>query len=103
MNSHLIGEANLEKDYIVERFIIQSLAKVFVLRIREFSTLWMANIDGYWNVGGHFFVNKENSETVTATLKIIRTFSPRRSPRYMLLDQSSIAAAFPGLSADEQE
>src|SRR2546423_7476657 len=65
-------------------------------------TLYIRDGCGCWNVGGHFFVSRENSETVTAALKTIRTFAPRWSPRYMLLDQSSveansIAATFPGL------
>ena len=43
-------------------------------------TLYIRDGCGCWNVGGHFFVSKENAETVTAALKIIQTFALRWSP-----------------------
>ncbi|KAG9285940.1 hypothetical protein G9A89_002360 [Geosiphon pyriformis] len=113
MNSHLIGEVNLEADilsankflaernYRVEQFIIRKLVKVFFVTLEQFVNLvcygWLTLIDsihntnkhnwrlftiyirdgcGCWNVGGHFFINKNNSEAVTAGLKAIRTFAP---------------------------
>ena len=39
-------------------------------------TLYVRDSYGCWNVGVHFFVNKEKGETVTAALKTIRKFAP---------------------------
>ena len=55
-----------------------------------------------------FFVSNEDGETVGMAWKIVRKFERHWSPRYMLVDQSSveansIQAAFPGLIADEQK
>ncbi|CAG8744345.1 12367_t:CDS:1, partial [Dentiscutata heterogama] len=67
-------------------------------------TLYIRDGCGCWNVGAHFFVNKENSEAVVSALRIIRKkFAPQWSPRYMLLDQSNVesngvALTFSGLS-----
>lgn len=71
-------------------------------------TLYVRNSFGCWDVGAHFFVSNEDGDTVTAALKIVRRYQPQWCPRYILADQSSIeansvAAAFPGLIAGEQE
>src|SRR6185369_16891224 len=71
-------------------------------------TLYVRNGYGCWNVGAHFFVSDENSETIAEALRIIRKKCPRWIPRYFLLDQSSTEAnsikqVFPGLSGGEQE
>ena len=118
MNSHLIGETNLEADilsaikflaernYWVERFIIRKSCQGFCFTTLEQSENlvhyeWLTLIDsihntnkygwhlftlyirdgcGYWNVGEHFFINKESSETVMAGLKTIRTFASHWMP-----------------------
>ena len=61
-----------------------------------------------WDVGAHFFVSKEDSDTVADALKIVRRFGRRWNPRYILADQShveanSIRKVFPGLRGGEQE
>ena len=61
-----------------------------------------------WDIGAHFFVEKEDSNTVLDALKIIKKFGSRWKPRYILADQShveanSVAKAFPGLLGGEQE
>lgn len=71
-------------------------------------TLYVRNGYGCWSVGAHFFVSREDSETVAEGLKTTRRFASRWNPRYMLCDQSSVEAnsvvtAFPGLKAGEQE
>ncbi|CAB4490569.1 unnamed protein product [Rhizophagus irregularis] len=71
-------------------------------------TLYIRNYYGCWDVGAHFFVSNENSDTVAEGLKIIRRFARRWNPRYFLSDQSniesnSIKMAFPGLKNGEQE
>lgn len=71
-------------------------------------TLYIRNYYGCWDVGAHFFVSSENSDTIAEGLKIIRRFAHRWSPRYFLSDQSniesnSIKIAFPGLKNGEQE
>jgi hypothetical protein len=71
-------------------------------------TLYIRDCYGCWNVGAHFFVTREDSDTVAAALKIVRQFERRWTPRYVLMDQSSIEAkgimtVFPGLLAGEQE
>jgi hypothetical protein len=63
---------------------------------------------GCWHVGAHFFVSKEDSNTVADALKIIRRFGCHWNPRYILADQShveanSIGKAFSGLHGGEQE
>jgi len=52
-------------------------------------------------------VSSEDSDTISKALKIIRSYC-HWSPRYVLMDQSSIEAksikkAFPGINAGEQE
>src|SRR2546421_8767682 len=66
--------------------------------------------DGYrcWDVGTHFFVSNEDSETISEALRIIRKKCSQWIPRYFLLDQSSTEAnsirqVFPGLRGGEQE
>ena len=72
-------------------------------------TLYIHDTYGCWNIGAHFFVSSEDSDTVAEALKIIRRkYSCHWSPRYILSDQSSIEIksikeAFPGINAGEQE
>ncbi|CAB4475264.1 unnamed protein product [Rhizophagus irregularis] len=71
-------------------------------------TLYIRNSYGCWDVGAHFFVSKEDSETVATGLKAIRRFAHRWNPRYFLFDQSNIESnaikmAFPDLKNSEQE
>jgi hypothetical protein len=71
-------------------------------------TLYIRNSYGCWDVGAHFFVSNEDSETVAKGLKAIRRFAHRWNPRYFLSDQSNIESnaikmAFPGLKNGEQE
>ncbi|RHZ51825.1 hypothetical protein Glove_469g15 [Diversispora epigaea] len=70
-------------------------------------TLYIRDNHGCWDVGVHFFISKEDSDTVAEALKIIRRFVCSWKPRYFLSDQSNveangIAIAFPGLSKGEQ-
>ncbi|RHZ51234.1 hypothetical protein Glove_481g50 [Diversispora epigaea] len=65
-------------------------------------TLYIRDRYGCWDVGAHFFVSKEDSDTVAEALIITRRFCSSWKPRYFLADQSSIEAksivtAFPGL------
>ena len=72
-------------------------------------TLYVRDNYGCWNVGAHFFVSSEDSDTVAEALTIIRNKYCRRwSSCYILSDQSSIEAksikkTFPGMAAGEQE
>jgi hypothetical protein len=71
-------------------------------------TLYVHNYYGCWDVGAHFFVSNENSDTVAEGLKTIRQFAHCWNLRYFLSDQSniksnSIKMAFPGLQNGEQE
>lgn len=71
-------------------------------------TLYICNGLGCWDVGAHFFVNKEDSITIAEALKIIRRFARSWRPRYILQNQSSveensIRLAFLGLKNGEQE
>ncbi|RHZ78348.1 hypothetical protein Glove_165g82 [Diversispora epigaea] len=71
-------------------------------------TLYIRDGYGCWDIGGHFFVSNEDSNTVVEALMIIRRFCSSWKPRYFLADQSSIEAksivmAFPGLQKGEQE
>ncbi|RHZ59681.1 hypothetical protein Glove_362g17 [Diversispora epigaea] len=71
-------------------------------------TLYIRDGYGCWDVGAHFFVSKEDSDTVAEALIITRRFCSSWKPRYFLADQSSIEAksivtAFPGLQKGEQE
>ena len=71
-------------------------------------TLYIRNSYGCWDVGAHFFVSNEDSDTIMQSLKIVRQFAHHWSPRYFLSDQSniesnSIKMAFPGLKNGEQE
>lgn len=71
-------------------------------------TLYVRDTYGCWDIGAHFFVSTEDSDTVGKALCLIRNRLCRWSPRYILSDQSSIEAkavkkAFPGISAGEQE
>ena len=71
-------------------------------------TLYIRDRYGCWDVGAHFFVSNEDSNTVAKALKTIRQFGRRWKPRYFLADQSnveakSIAMAFPGIQKGEQE
>ncbi len=71
-------------------------------------TLYICDNFGCWDVGVHFFVSNEDSNTVAKALKIICQFGCNWKPRYFLADQSnveanSIAIAFSGLQKGEQE
>jgi hypothetical protein len=71
-------------------------------------TLYVRDNHSSWDVGAHFFVSNEDSDTVAEALKIIRRFVCSWEPRYFLSDQSNveangIAIAFPGLLKGEQE
>ncbi|RHZ67799.1 hypothetical protein Glove_299g65 [Diversispora epigaea] len=55
-------------------------------------TLYIWDNHSCWDVGAHFFVSKEDSDTVTEALKIIRRN----------VEANGIAIAFPGLSKGEQ-
>ncbi|RHZ57425.1 hypothetical protein Glove_388g20 [Diversispora epigaea] len=71
-------------------------------------TLYIRNEFGCWDVGAHFFVSNEDSDTVAEALKTIRRFAVHWKPRYFLQDQSNVEAngikmAFPGLKNGEQE
>ncbi len=71
-------------------------------------TLYVRDTYGCWNVGAHFFVSNEDSDTIAEALKIIRNKYCHWTPRYILSDQSnieskSIAKTFPGIAAGEQE
>ena len=70
--------------------------------------MYICDTYGCWDVSAYFFVSSENSDTILKALRIIRDSYCRWSPRYILLDQSSIEAksikqAFPGVNASEQE
>ena len=70
-------------------------------------TLYIRDTYGCWNIGAHFFVSSEDGDTISKALTIIRSYC-HWSPRYVLMDQSSIEAksikkAFPGINAGEQE
>jgi hypothetical protein len=71
-------------------------------------TLYIRDTYGSWNIGAHFLVSIEDSDTVSEALKIIRNKFCHWFPRYILSDQSSIEAksikkTFPGISVGEQE
>ncbi|RHZ82220.1 hypothetical protein Glove_110g102 [Diversispora epigaea] len=71
-------------------------------------TLYIRNRYSCWDVGAHFFVSNEDSDTIAEALKIIRQFAPHWKPRYFLQDQSNVEAnsiklAFPGLKNGKQE
>src|SRR5438270_860051 len=73
-----------------------------------FFTLYIHDEYRFWNTGRHFFVSKEDSETIVEALKIIRTQCHCWSPQYALLDQNSAEAnnikqAFSSLLTGEQE
>ncbi|RHZ87037.1 hypothetical protein Glove_41g138 [Diversispora epigaea] len=68
--------------------------------------LYIFGTDGCWDVGAHFFVSSEDSDTISEALKIVRRFALHWKPRYFLQDQSnveenSIKLAFPGLKNGE--
>ena len=70
--------------------------------------MYIRNHYEYWNVGTHFFISNEDSNTVAEGLRIVRQFANHWNPRYFLSDQSniesnSIKAAFSGLKNGEQE
>src|SRR5438132_1583096 len=48
-------------------------------------TLYICDGYGCWNIGAHFFVSKEDSDTIAEALKIIRTKCCRWTPRYALI------------------
>lgn len=71
-------------------------------------TLYVRDSYGCWDVGAHFFVSREDGDTVAEAIKIVRSNCQHWTPRYVLMDQSNIEAnafkkAFPGLQAGEQE
>ena len=71
-------------------------------------TLYIRDGYGCWDVGAHFFVSKEDGDTVAEAIKIVRSKCQYWMPRYILMDQSNVEAnainkAFPGLQAGEQE
>jgi hypothetical protein len=70
-------------------------------------TLYVRDTYGCWNIGAHFFVSSEDSDTVAEALKKICSYC-HWSPCYILSDQSSvefksIKIVFPGVNAGEQE
>ena len=71
-------------------------------------TLYIRDHYGCWDVGAHFFVSTEDSDTIAEALKIIRNICKNWTPAYILMDQSNIEAnsikkVFSGLKANEQE
>jgi hypothetical protein len=69
--------------------------------------LYVRDTYGCWNIGAHFFVSSEDSDTVAEALKKIRSYC-RWFSRYILSDQSSvefksIKIVFSGVNASEQE
>jgi hypothetical protein len=71
-------------------------------------TLYIRDSYGCWDVGAHFFVSREDGDTVAEAIRIVRSNCQHWMPRYVLMDQSNIEAnafkkAFPGLQAGEQE
>jgi hypothetical protein len=71
-------------------------------------TLYIRDGYGCWDVGGHFFLEGEDSAGVVRGLGAIRELAPKWCPRYMLMDQSSsesngVMKAFPGLKKGEQQ
>ncbi|CAB4399408.1 unnamed protein product [Rhizophagus irregularis] len=104
LDAHLIDHIkNLEQHGWLT--LIDSTHKTNKYDCRLF-TLYIRNYYGCWDVGAHFFVSNENSDTVAEGLKIIRRFARRWNPRYFLSDQSniesnSIKMAFPGLKNDK--
>lgn len=71
-------------------------------------TLYIRDSYGCWDVGAHFFVSNEDSDTIAAALKIIRIICNKWHPAYILMDQSniesnSIKKVFLGLQANEAE
>ncbi|CAB4408463.1 unnamed protein product, partial [Rhizophagus irregularis] len=66
-------------------------------------TLYIRNTYGCWNIGAHFFVSSEDSDTVAEALKKICNYC-HWTPFYILLDQSnvefkSIKIVFPDVNA----
>ncbi|RHZ51439.1 hypothetical protein Glove_478g118 [Diversispora epigaea] len=71
-------------------------------------TLYIRDSYNCWDVGAHFFVSNEDSDTIAEALKIIRNICKNWIPGYVLMDQSNIEAnsikkVFPGLKAGENE
>ncbi|RHZ86811.1 hypothetical protein Glove_44g33 [Diversispora epigaea] len=71
-------------------------------------TLYIRDSYNCWDVGAHFFVSNEDSDTIVEALKIIRNICKNWIPGYVLMDQSNIEAnsikkVFPGLKAGENE
>ncbi|RHZ51906.1 hypothetical protein Glove_468g3 [Diversispora epigaea] len=71
-------------------------------------TLYIRDSYNCWDVGAHFFVSNEDSDTITEALKIIRNICKNWIPGYVFMDQSnietnSIKKVFPGLKAGENE
>ncbi|CAB5190677.1 unnamed protein product [Rhizophagus irregularis] len=121
LDTHLVGDPKKELDIReaisflknrdtwlnVMKFLTYSIHKTNRYDCRLF-TLYIHNSYGCWDVGAHFFVSKEDSETVATGLKAIRRFAHCWNPRYFLSDQSNIESnaikmAFPGLKNGEQE
>ncbi|RHZ79647.1 hypothetical protein Glove_143g94 [Diversispora epigaea] len=71
-------------------------------------TLYIRDSYNCWDVGAHFFVSNEDSDTIAEALKIIRNICKNWIPGYVLMDQSNIEAnsikkVFSGLKAGENE
>ncbi|CAG8670227.1 6271_t:CDS:1, partial [Paraglomus brasilianum] len=71
-------------------------------------TLYIHDGYGCWDVGAHFFISREDGDTVAEAIKIIRSNCQHWMPRYILMNQSNVEAnaikkAFLGLQAGEQE
>ena len=71
-------------------------------------TLYIRDAYNCWDVGGHFFLEGEDSAGVAKGLEAIRELAPAWHPRYMLTDQSSVESngimkVFPGLEKGEQQ
>ncbi|RHZ84001.1 hypothetical protein Glove_86g96 [Diversispora epigaea] len=103
-NTYLTDNINLELD--IEESVVFFKNQEYQYDWRLF-TLYIRDNHSCWDVGAHFFVSKEDSDTVAEALKIIRRFVCSWKPRYFLSDQSNveangIAIAFPGLLKGEQ-
>ncbi|RHZ86162.1 hypothetical protein Glove_54g84 [Diversispora epigaea] len=125
METHLVGNVELEsdiletilylknQDYYCEcYYVLQKSTNGIVFihpeqlkKLCLHGSLWLL---GCWDVGAHFFVSTEDSDTIAEVLKIIRNICKNWIPAYILMDQSNIEAnsikkVFPGLKANEQE
>ncbi|RHZ85314.1 hypothetical protein Glove_67g30 [Diversispora epigaea] len=113
LETHLVGNIELESDiletisYLKNQEYYYSTHKTNKHDWRLF-TLYIRDSYNCWDVGAHFFVSNEDSDTIAEALKIIRNICKNWIPGYVLMDQSNIEAnsikkVFPGLKAGENE